>query len=94
MNMHWKVWRDTVERYGFTEPLKIASSSLQCLDCMTPEEVEELFAAVDKGDDKPQCLFRMRRYFFRSRIVTKEKCNGGSILPLSDEKRRVRESRQ
>lgn len=40
---HWAAWRLAVEQTGYTRALKWASSALQILDTLSPEEVEILF---------------------------------------------------
>ncbi len=48
MGDHWHEWREAVKRTGYTPALKTASERLRMLDAMTPEQVEEMFAEVEK----------------------------------------------
>ena len=49
MNTHWHEWREAVKRTGYNSALKMASERMRILDSMRLEEVEELFAEVEKN---------------------------------------------
>lgn len=66
-NTHWVEWRRAVAEKGNSDTLKIAAKSLEVLDTMSPQEVEDLFRAAggtgnDEEDTWTVANFRFSRF--------------------------------